>query len=76
MSTSTKDVANTPMTPEGREASSSGDEEMGESFELMDRDKSLDDIRYTPVRTAIDLMKGSVAPHARSRSIGQILRLG
>ena len=35
------------MTPEGREASRSGDEEMGESFEPVDRDRSPDDVRYT-----------------------------
>ena len=47
ISTPTKEFEDTPMTPEGREASRSGDEEMGESFELVDRDRSPDGVRYT-----------------------------
>ena len=38
ISTPTKDFEDTPTTPEGREASRPGDEEMRESFEFMGRD--------------------------------------
>ena len=48
ISTPTNEFEDTPMTPDGREASRSGDKEMGESFDLMDRDQSPDDVRYTP----------------------------